>query len=140
MTRSRQSTEVAVSDPEKPGQSMLALITRLALDPAVDVVKLEKLLDMQERLEKRQAEAEFADALVDLALGAVLWPLRQPAPGEERVVADQGRQQDCQRQGGGTRRVLGEVPVHDVGRAEEKGAAEEEVPLYFHDPPPIECC
>jgi hypothetical protein len=33
---------------------------------------------------------------------------------------------------------VGEVPVDDVGPAEEDGAAQEEVRLYFHDPAPID--
>ena len=46
--------------------SMLALIGELARDPAVDHVKLEALLRMQERIEDRQREAAFNEAFARL--------------------------------------------------------------------------
>jgi hypothetical protein len=42
---------------------MVAMIERLALSPDVDVLKLEKLLELQERVLKRNAEAAFNDAM-----------------------------------------------------------------------------
>jgi len=39
--------------------SMLAIISRAASDPTVDMAKLEKLLDMQERIMAKQAEIDF---------------------------------------------------------------------------------
>ena len=50
--------------PEQP-QTLLAAIVAMAKDPSVDVQKLDALLAMQERLEARQAEAEFNTALRD---------------------------------------------------------------------------
>lgn len=43
--------------------SVLSVIERAASDPNVDVVKMEKLLDMQERVLTKQQEAEFFSAL-----------------------------------------------------------------------------
>jgi len=53
--------------PAMPAASMLAIIARAASDPAVDVAKMQALLDMQERILAKQAEAEFNAALVRLA-------------------------------------------------------------------------
>lgn len=46
---------------EGPG-ALLSAIVSLAKDPGVDVAKLEALLGMQERMEARQADREFANA------------------------------------------------------------------------------
>lgn len=46
-----------------PATTVLNTIVALAKDPSVDVTKLEALLGMQERMERRQAEAEFFQAL-----------------------------------------------------------------------------
>jgi hypothetical protein len=43
--------------------SLLEVISRAAIDPAVDVEKMERLLLMQERIAARAAKAAFADAL-----------------------------------------------------------------------------
>src|SRR3546814_13380927 len=43
--------------------SLLAVISRAASDPNVDLDKMERLLAMQERIVARQAEALFASAL-----------------------------------------------------------------------------
>lgn len=42
---------------------VLSMIERVACDPSVDVSKLEKMLDLQERVLNRQAEQEFYAAL-----------------------------------------------------------------------------
>lgn len=46
--------------------SIMAVISRAAADPNTDVVKLEKLLDMYERITKRQAHVEFTAALAEM--------------------------------------------------------------------------
>lgn len=51
---------------EGPG-ALLSAIVQLARDPAVDVAKLDALLGMQERMEARQAEREFAQAFARLS-------------------------------------------------------------------------
>src|SRR5215475_6891378 len=66
----------------------------------------------------RAEEAELADALVDLALVAVLRPLGQAAAGEQYVEAGQERQADRQRQRRRAGRIMREVPVDQVGGAE----------------------
>jgi hypothetical protein len=43
--------------------AVLSMIERVACDPSVDVMKLEKMLDLQERVLNRQAEQEFYAAL-----------------------------------------------------------------------------
>lgn len=43
--------------------AVLSMIERAASDPNVDVMKMEKLLDMQERVLNRQAESEFFRSL-----------------------------------------------------------------------------
>lgn len=47
--------------------SMLSIIARAASDPAVDVQKMTALLDMQERILAKQAEAAFNGALARLS-------------------------------------------------------------------------
>lgn len=47
--------QVAVSD----GAAVMQVIARVASDPSVDVAKLEKLLDMQERIMAKNAEMAF---------------------------------------------------------------------------------
>lgn len=43
--------------------TMISIIAKAAADPNVDVSKLEKLLDMQERIMNKQAEIDFNEAL-----------------------------------------------------------------------------
>lgn len=57
----------AVVVAEEP-RSLLAAIVQLASNPAVDVQKLDALLNMQERMERRQAEVEFNQALGRLSM------------------------------------------------------------------------
>lgn len=47
-------------------QGLLAVIERVCTNPEADVNKLEKMLDMQERILDRQAEQAFQDALSEL--------------------------------------------------------------------------
>jgi hypothetical protein len=61
----REETSVQVITSE-PGQLLTAIVS-LAKDPAVDVSKLQALMTMQERMEDRQAEREFAQALTRLS-------------------------------------------------------------------------
>lgn len=49
-----------------PTQSMLTVIERIASDPNSDVAKLEKMLDMQERIIAKQAEMDFNAAMTRL--------------------------------------------------------------------------
>jgi hypothetical protein len=54
-------------EPEQPASGMLAIIARAASDPAVNVEKMQALLAMNERIEAKQAQAEFAAAFARLA-------------------------------------------------------------------------
>lgn len=58
-------TAVVAADeqPQAPAQSLIAVIERAALNPEVDVEKMEKLLDMQERIMDRHAQEEFSRAM-----------------------------------------------------------------------------
>lgn len=53
----------AVSTEVQEQTGMVAMIERLALSPDVDVAKLEKLLELQERILNRNSEAAFNDAM-----------------------------------------------------------------------------
>lgn len=48
------------------GASLLEVISKAARDPNVDIDKMERLLQMQERVEARQAEVAFADAFAQM--------------------------------------------------------------------------
>lgn len=59
------NTENAVSTIEQsPIDKTLALIERIALDPSADVLKLEKMIDLQERVMKSQSIQDFNNAMV----------------------------------------------------------------------------
>lgn len=47
--------------------AMINIIAKAASDPNVDVAKLEKLLDMQERIMNKQAEIDFNEALARIS-------------------------------------------------------------------------
>lgn len=53
-------------DAGKLPTSFFAVIERMATNPSVDVDKLERLLQMHERMQERQSEAEFASALSEM--------------------------------------------------------------------------
>jgi len=63
-------TEVAPVDERlpdlAPATSIIAVIERAALDPNVDIDKMERLLGMQERILDRQAEMAFNSALAEV--------------------------------------------------------------------------
>lgn len=57
-----EKTELVRVEPE--AKSLLQVIARAASDPAVDIEKMQQLLAMQERIHARNAEIEFAAAMV----------------------------------------------------------------------------
>lgn len=66
-----KNTEMTIPEPAaieiSPGPgALLSAIVSLAKDPSVDVAKLQALLNMQERMESRQSEAEFNRAFHDM--------------------------------------------------------------------------
>jgi len=56
----QERAEIAPTD---AGAAVLAVIARAAADPNVDVAKMQALLEMQERILAKQAEAEFTAAM-----------------------------------------------------------------------------
>ncbi len=55
-----------VAHPAGDAGALLSVISRAAADPNCDIDKMERLLQMQERVVARQAAAEFAEALSDM--------------------------------------------------------------------------
>lgn len=51
--------------PTQPPETLLAVVMRAATSPDVDIGKMERLLDLRERLEAKQAETQFAEAMND---------------------------------------------------------------------------
>lgn len=49
--------------PTQSPENLLAVVMKAASSPAISVTKMEKLLDMRERLEAKQAETLFAEAM-----------------------------------------------------------------------------
>lgn len=60
MNETQTEQPLAVIRPQEP---LLAVIERAARDPAIDVGKMEKLLELAERVHVRQAEAEYDSAM-----------------------------------------------------------------------------
>ena len=56
------NTAVARRDEQDAPANMLAIIARAASDPSVDVEKMAALLDMQERIEARNAQRDYIEA------------------------------------------------------------------------------
>lgn len=52
--------------PASDSAALIAMIERVALNPDVDIDKMERLLQMQERIMDRNAKAAFIGALVDM--------------------------------------------------------------------------
>ena len=61
----KEPTEVA---PRAEGDAIISMIERAARDPNVDVDKMERLLQMQERVAAMRAKAEYAAALSEMQM------------------------------------------------------------------------
>jgi len=61
---SRSGQEVAA--PESQSSKLIEVISRVAMDPAADLDKMERLLDMQERIMKREAEMFYFSDMASL--------------------------------------------------------------------------
>jgi ERF superfamily len=59
-------TRMARTEREVEATSLLQVIERAARDPSIDIDKMERLLQMQERIVSRQAQVAYADALARL--------------------------------------------------------------------------
>ena len=55
----------ALSIPQSEAVSFIQMIERAARDPAVDIDKMERLMQMHERLLERKAESDFNDAMTE---------------------------------------------------------------------------
>lgn len=55
-----------VPAPQSDTAALINMIERVARDPAVDIDKLQRLMDMQERVIERNARAAYAAALADM--------------------------------------------------------------------------
>ncbi|WNZ54812.1 ERF family protein [Microbulbifer sp. MKSA007] len=60
------ATQPAPAQPASEATQMLAVIERVAANPEADIDKLERLLDMQERVMNRNAEQAFNAALAQM--------------------------------------------------------------------------
>jgi len=56
----------AIVQSDNPMIAMIQVIERIALNPEVDVDKMEKVMALQERMMDRQAESEFNSAMTDV--------------------------------------------------------------------------
>jgi hypothetical protein len=55
--------QIAPMTPDDDSATVLSMISRAASDPAVDIDKLERLMAMRERMQARQSETEFNQAM-----------------------------------------------------------------------------
>lgn len=62
----RAETAVVQSHPASDTAALIQMIERVALNPAVDIDKMERLLEMQERILDRNAKTAYAAALADM--------------------------------------------------------------------------
>lgn len=66
VTKKAENLPAETTEPIGFGASLLEVISKAARDPAVDIDKMERLLQMQERVERRNAEVAFAEAFADM--------------------------------------------------------------------------
>ena len=64
-TNSVAKIEAEAQDRLLPADPMVSMIERIALDPNADLAKLEKMLEMKERLEEREARRAFDRAMAE---------------------------------------------------------------------------
>lgn len=60
------TTEIARAEPQPDDTAILSVISRAAADPNVDIDKLERLLQVQERVLERNARAAYYSALAEM--------------------------------------------------------------------------
>ena len=69
-----KENEIAIPQSSDPAIAMIHVIERIALNPDVDVDKMEKVMALQERMMDRQAEAEFNSAMTMVQANMPLIP------------------------------------------------------------------
>lgn len=62
----RADAPIAPATTQPESASLVLMFERLAKDPAVDVAKLERLIEMQERIMRHQAKASFDGAFAEM--------------------------------------------------------------------------
>lgn len=66
MSQTAEKKEVAVVEPQEAATNIIQVIERAAMNPDVDIDKMERLLQMQERILDRQAAMAFASAFSEM--------------------------------------------------------------------------
>jgi hypothetical protein len=61
-----QSAGGAIAAPQTESEAILSVISRAASDPSCDIEKMERLMQMHERMQAKQAEVAFAQALAEM--------------------------------------------------------------------------
>jgi len=92
-----EAKDLTVTDEQETSEpkNMLAIIESAAINPDVDVHKMSALLDMQERIMDKQAEAAFNQDLMDMQVkmpiinrnGIVEYPVDKNKPDGEKKEA-----------------------------------------------------
>lgn len=109
-----------------PG-GMLALIERFALDPNVDPDKLERMMQLQERWERRQAELDF-----NAAKGRILKKLAGIKIVKNRSVLYDIEKNNPSK---GQREAFKYAPLEEIDRHLRPLLAEEDMDLSYSDEP-----
>ena len=63
MTEKTQRQEIIPANTQEQSNALISMIERVVSNPDMDVQKLEKLLDMQERILAKSAEMAFNNAM-----------------------------------------------------------------------------
>jgi hypothetical protein len=88
------STELITTE----GSAFLSMIERVAKDPTVDVSKLEKMLDMQERILTKNAEMSFAQAMSRLQPKLPIIKHTAQIKHGDKIISSYARYEDIDRQ------------------------------------------
>jgi hypothetical protein len=60
-----ESREVATAAPQSESAAIISMIERMASDSSIDIARLEKILELRERVETRNAQIAFAAAVAN---------------------------------------------------------------------------
>jgi hypothetical protein len=113
--------------PAPPPTTVLALIERLALDPRVDVEKLERMIAMYERLKAKEAELAY-----NAAKGRILKKVAGIKIVKNRSALyeiDKGKPQK------GTYEAFKYAPLEEIDKHLRPLLAEEDMDLFYSDEP-----
>lgn len=66
LQKTNQNQQQVMPVAQSDGAALMEVISRAASDPSCDIVKMEKLLGMHERMMNRAAEVEFNGAMADM--------------------------------------------------------------------------